>query len=119
MNQIKAQIQAKNDALRRELFTAKGGLCTVSRGVHYLPDDAKARILLAVKNYNIFNEDNDPHKEHDFGVVELPDIPKVFWKIDYFEDAKMDFNPESNFGGEESDFINAYRVLTIMLADEY
>ena len=119
MNETKAKIRAVNDAMRGELFTPEGGMCTVTRGVHHLPDEDKARVLLAVKNYNNFNEDNDPHGEHDFGVVELKGIPKVFWKIDYFQDAKMDFNPDSNFGENEEDFIKAYRLLTIMLADEY
>ena len=119
MNEIKAKIRAINDAMRGELFTPKGGMCTVTRGIHNLPADAKARVLLAVKTYNDFNADNDPHGEHDFGVVELAGIPKVFWKIDYYENAKMDFNPDSTFGEKAEDFINAYRLLTIMLADEY
>jgi len=119
MNEVTAQIQAKNDALRQGLFTPEGGMCSVTRGVHDLPVEAKAQVLLAVKNYDNFNEDNDPHGEHEFGIVELEGIPKVFWKIDYFEDAKMDCNPDSNFGENEEDFINAYRLLTIMLADEY
>ena len=119
MNEIKAKIRAVNDAMRAALFTPQGGMCTVTRGVHDLPDDAKARVLLAVKNYNDFNEDNDPHGEHDFGVVELVGIPKVFWKIDYFESEKMDIPEDPDWGENEEDFINAYRLLTIMLADEY
>ena len=37
--------------------------------------------------------------------------PKVYWKIDYYEDASMEYGAE--------DKINCYRVLVILLADEY
>ena len=116
---IKAKIRAINDAMRSQLFTMTGGMCVVTRGVHDLHYHDKARILSEVKNYDDFNEDNDPHEEHDFGVIELKGIPKIFWKIDYFEDSKMDFNLDSKFGENKEDFITAYRVITIMLADEY
>ena len=114
-------IRRENDQLRIDLFLSprsRGKVC-ITRGIDSLPDDDKARVLVAVRNFKDFNEDNDPHKEHDFGAVALSGIPKVFWKIDYYENESMDFDPDSTFGGEKSDFINAYRVLTILLASEY
>ena len=84
----------------------------MTQGVHCLPPDALMAVLLAVRNYTDFTEGDDPYGEHDFGVIELPNLPKVYWKIDYYEDANMEFgNPE--------DKENAYRVLMVMLADEY
>ena len=113
-------IQAGNDALRHNLFEeGKVTRVVLTAGVHNLLPDDKARVLLAVKSYNNFTPDNDPHGEHEFGVIELEGIQKVFWKIDYFEDESMEFDANSTFGEAESDFINAYRLLTILLADEY
>ena len=56
-------------------------------------------------------ETNDPHGEHDFGSIQLDGCLKVFWKIDDYSDASMDSGAD--------DKLNAYRVLVIMLADEY
>ena len=42
--------------------------------------------------FDDFNEDNDPHREHDFGSFEL-EGEKLFWKIDYY-DLAGDFGSE-------------------------
>ena len=66
--------------------------------------------LEAVKQFNNFNEDNDPWCEHDFGGFTW-EGKKVFWKIDYYDSQlrhwKDPLSPECK------------RVLTIMLAAEY
>ncbi|MDE0636191.1 MAG: DUF3768 domain-containing protein [Candidatus Poribacteria bacterium] len=88
-------IQAQNDAFRRGMFVnldkpnkAKPAGCyAVSAGVHALPPDEKAQVLAAVRNFNNFTEDNDPCGEHEFGNIELPNIPEVFWRIDYYADG--------------------------------
>ena len=108
------RIQAKNDKFRKEILTDANndeGKCNITQGVHILPPDAKMAIFLAVRNYDTFNPEDDPYGEHDFGAVELPNLPKVFWKIDYYESEACDYGTE--------DRLNAYRVLLIMLADEY
>ncbi|MDE0423537.1 MAG: DUF3768 domain-containing protein [Candidatus Poribacteria bacterium] len=110
------RIQTRNDAFRKEVLTNpdinnKGGRCSVTQGVHSLPPDALMAVLLAVRNYDTFDPEDDPYGEHDFGVIELPNLPKIYWKIDYYEDANMEFGTE--------DRLNAYRVLMVMLADEY
>lgn len=121
MNATKAKIQAINDALRRSMprIPKTKGLCVLTRGVASLDVEQTVQVLLAVQTYTEFNEDNDPHHEHDFGVVELRGVPKVFWKIDYFESEKMTIPEREDWGESEEDFINAYRLLTIMLASEY
>lgn len=59
-----------------------------------------------------FTEDNDPHGQHDFGAFTL-DGRKIFWKIDYYD-------PSMEFGSEDpSDDEKTFRMLTIMLAEEY
>lgn len=81
-------------------------------GINALPDDAKAKVLSAVRSFSEFTEDNDPHKEHDFGSLTVGG-QRVFWKIDYY-DKSLD-------GGSENpaDPAVTTRVLTIMLASEY
>ena len=113
-------LQAQNDAFRQGMFVnlnapnaAKpAGKYVVTSGVHNLPSDDKMRVLAAVRNYNDFNKDCDPYGEHDMGVIELPSIPKVFFRIDYFADSDMAW-------GAENPAESCFRVLTIMLADEY
>ena len=112
------RIQTENDAFRKALFKKVGdpkrkiaGMYNVTRGVHYLPPDAKMQILHAVQNYNDFTKDNDPYGEHDFGEVELPNLPKVYWRIAYYEDATLQW-------GAAEPAEKCYRLLTILLADE-
>lgn len=70
-------------------------------------------LILVVRNFSTFDQDNDPHGERDFGAIDLHGA-RWFWKIDYYADAKCD-------GGSEdpSDPAKCYRILTIMHASEY
>jgi hypothetical protein len=103
------EIAHLNDELRR---TFSGGKIMMTAGVGALPDDAKANVLSAVRSFNDFTEDNDPHKEHDFGSIEV-NGEKCFWKIDYY-DKSMEYGSEN-----PADPAVTTRVLTIMLASEY
>jgi hypothetical protein len=58
------RIRALNDAFRR---TFAGGKVTMTAGVYALPDMVKAAALQKAATFDEFNEDNDPHSEHDFG----------------------------------------------------
>src|SRR5271170_2632658 len=73
------RIQELNDQLRR---TGKGGRVLFTRGVRDpgLLDQA----LAAVRTFDAFTPDNDPHEEHDFGSFTL-DGRKLFWKIDLYD----------------------------------
>jgi hypothetical protein len=104
-----ARIRQLNDSFRR---TFSGGRVTLTYGVEALPELIKARALQLVRVFDYFNEDNDPHGEHDFGSFELADR-KFFWKIDYY-DAAVEFGSE-----DPTDPSKTTRVLTIMLASEY
>jgi hypothetical protein len=98
-----------NDAFRR---TFSGGRVTLTSGVDALPDLIKAQAQQLVRVFDYFNEDNDPHGEHDFGSFEIADH-NFFWKIDYYD-------RDCVFGSEDpGDPARTTRVLTIMLASEY
>jgi hypothetical protein len=83
------RIRELNDALRR---TFSGGKVVMTAGVDALPDMVKAAALQKAATFDQFNEDNDPHGEHDFGSFELCGR-KFFWKVDYFDRA-MQFGSE-------------------------
>jgi hypothetical protein len=102
-------IRRLNDALRN---TATGGRILITRGIRALPPDQVRKILLAVKTYDAFTEDNDPYKEHDFGSDEI-DGTRIFWKIDYYDRTLSVHSPDA------SDPTVTERVLTIMLAEEW
>ena len=104
-----ATIAKLNDQLRS---TLQGGQIMITAGVNALPDRTKANILSAVRHFNDFTEDNDPHGEHDFGAFEV-DGNKCFWKIDYYNKT-MDAGSEDPANPSVTT-----RVLTIMLAEEY
>ena len=102
-----------NDRFREAVLTRpqQDGKCVVTRGVAALDSDTQKQILARVKAFDTFTADNDPYGEHDFGTVEVAGVGKVFWKIDYYDDATMQWGAEDPTQG--------YRVLMIMLADEY
>lgn len=103
------RIRALNDRFRS---TFVGGQILLTAGAAELPVDKKAELLLRVKDFTEFTADNDPHHEHDFGVIELAG-QSYFWKIDYYD-------PELHAGSEDpADPEKTARVLTIMRADEY
>ena len=114
-------IQERNDKFRQSVLTRgqTDGKVQFTLGVAGLPKSVLAKVILAIKNFSDFTSGDDPYKEHDFGCVELEGQPKIFWKIDYYPDASCEFDPDSDWGEDENDFVNAYRILTVMLSSEY
>ena len=103
------RIAALNDRFRQTFW---GGKVMMTQGVQELVDDLQAKLFRAVSEFDDFTEDNDPHREHDFGRIRFDEYT-FFWKIDYFDQTMC-------FGAEDpSDRQNTTRVLTIMLASEY
>jgi hypothetical protein len=103
------KIRSLNDAFRT---TLAGGKVLLTAGVNALPSDVKAAVIQRVMTFSDFNEENDPHQEHDFGNFTLAGR-KFFFKLDYY-DSNMEFGSE-----DPSDPSKTTRVLTIMLAEEY
>jgi hypothetical protein len=84
----------------------------ITPSVQELTDEERAQLLSAVREFNQFDADNDPHHEHDFGATELHG-QKWFWKFDYYA-------PDMRMGSHDpADIENTRRVLTIMHASEY
>lgn len=103
----KEKIVKLNDWLRKE---NKGGKVMMTPGV--INSGHMMEIYHAVKYFDNFNEDNDPHGEHDFGRVTVEGTD-YFFKIDYYD--------ENHSGGssDPSDQTKTRRVMTIMEASEY
>ena len=104
-----SKIAALNDAFRR---TFAGGKVVLTQGISELGSTAIGDLLLEVRTFCRFTEENDPHGEHDFGAIQY-DAHKVFWKIDYY-DPSLTVHSE-----DPADPDKTVRVLTIMLAEEY
>jgi len=114
-------IAAQNDRFRQNFsmpyFGARGvpGQFVCTRGIAALSSEAQIEVWTAVANANIFEEENDPYGEHDFGAVSVAAVGEpIFWKIDYYADQSCTFGSE-----DPADPMRCYRVLTIMLASEY
>jgi Protein of unknown function (DUF3768) len=103
------RIRALNDAFRRSFVV---GTVTVTAGFNSLSADRRHSILTKIRSFDNFNEDNDPHCEHDFGLIEDGDV-HCFWKIDYYDTDVELMSPDP------ADSSVTTRVLTVMLVDEY
>ena len=89
-------------------FRKSGSGVTMTNGAMALPD--VCGLMQRIRAYDDFDEDNDPHEEHDFGSLDWRGN-KVFWKIDYYDE---------NFRGWEDPLSQkCNRVMTVMLAEEY
>ena len=108
----KQVIAAQNDTYRRRLVGGGGvaGRTVMTAGIARLDPERLGRILRTVASFSAFDQDNDPHHEHDFGSIE-DDGDRIFWKFDYYADESMEYGAE--------DPVSSYRVLTVMFAAEY
>jgi hypothetical protein len=103
------RIRALNDAFRRSFV---GGTVIVTAGFDSLSADRRHSVLTKVRAFDQFDEDNDPHGEHDFGLIEEGDV-RCLWKIDYYDSDMELMSPDP------ADPFVTRRVLTVMLAEEY
>ncbi|SUS07763.1 conserved hypothetical protein [uncultured Defluviicoccus sp.] len=102
-------IRRLNDRFRQSL---EGGRALVTRGVLARGEAFTSQAVAAVKAFDAFTPDNDPHEEHDFGAIEI-DGTRLFFKIDYYDLSERAGSPDP------TDPNVTVRVLTIMLAEEY
>ena len=105
----KREIRRLNDRLRKE---QTDGFITITWGVQALALSALSEIREAVRHFDTFTPDNDPHEEHDFCAVECAGH-RILWKIDYY-DKHLEFGSP-----DPADPYVTARVLTVMLAEEY
>ena len=113
------RIAELNDQLRKRLGVPVFGLSVpgtilMTYGIMALEPEQVINVCAQIRNQDHFTENNDPYGEHDFGSVDIKDVGKVFWKIDYYADQRCKWGSE-----DPSDTDKSYRVLTIMLAEEY
>ena len=120
------RIARLNDLARSAMGVACTAVATV--GFRSLPDADQSQVRELIETFDVFDEDNDPHGERDFGTIyqlgdgrwttERPrmrddECERVFWKLDYYDRA-MRFASD-----DPDDPAVTLRVLTIMLSDEY
>ena len=104
-----------NDELRT---TFKGGKIAITSGVMALRD--LATVLKQLREFSTFDQDNDPHHEHDFGAFKYDGAqhvpgegPLIYFKLDYYDSALQFGSPDP----AKPELTT--RVLTVMLAEEY
>ncbi|MCA9473297.1 MAG: DUF3768 domain-containing protein [Nitrospira sp.] len=113
-------VRSLNDRFRSNVpgVTDVPGRVMLTQGIRTLTDDEAEpgkllpQLFKAVRDFETFDENNDPYQEHDFGAFDF-EGEKVFWKIDYYA-------PDLLHGSEDpADTAKTVRVLTVMLASEY
>lgn len=108
------KIRELNDRFRKAPGKQKRlGKVVITNGVMAAGVDIAYGAIDLVMKFDDFTPDNDPHEEHDFGSFTY-DSHKVFWKIDYYSDSTCSSGSEA-----PHDPKNSFRVLTVMLAEEY
>ena len=98
-----------NDKLRT---TCRSGHIMVTRKVSTLDGFAASDLMAALRDYDGFDIDNDPHGERDFGDLTLWGEDMLF-EVDYY-DTTMKFGSP-----DPADERVTTRVMTVMLACEY
>ena len=110
MNQplIDTQVDPQIVAIRNDIFRLTSHDIRLTGGVYMLAN--LDGLIKTVRYYDKFDNKNDPHHEHDFGVIKWKG-DTVFWKVDYFDSSLTYWcNPMKE---------DCRRVLTIMLSSEY
>lgn len=106
-------IARMNDCFRDlSILDESVGKWVLTLGINAKGEAFALACIQAIREYNDFNEDNDPYGDHSFGTVIVEDTP-VWWKIDLYDRSYR-------FGAENpTDLSNTRRVLTVMLPSEY
>ena len=108
MNNV-SEIAKLNDAFRANPSL---GTLILTEGIRSNTHDDITTIINKVRNFNDFDENNNPYGERDFGAFDFKD-KKIFWKIDYYDKEFLYLSPDVS----KPRLTN--RVMTIMYADEY
>lgn len=109
MNDTASKIRELNDLLRTKMI---GGKFMISAGLSAEGQKTVAKVLQAVRSFKNFNQNNDPYKEHDMGIVNI-DANNYIWKIDYYDLDYMYHSPDA------ANPLVTKRVLTICKDIEY
>ena len=104
-----SEIAKLNDEFRANLSR---GVLILTEGIRSNSSEDITTIINKVRNFNDFNEGNNPYGEKDFGSFSFKG-KKIFWKIDYYDNKFLFLSPNAC----KPRLTN--RVMTIMYADEY
>jgi hypothetical protein len=104
-----ARIKELNDRFRS---TFVGGVVTLTHGMNALCREVRAEVLRRVRAFDHFNQDNDPHQEHDYGSFVIAG-QRFFFKIDYYDHELQ------NGSENPADTSETTRVLTVGFLSEY
>lgn len=104
-----AEIRRLNDQFRT---TFRGGEILLTQSVANLPEMVKSSALLRIADFKAFNEENDPHEEHDYGSFDHCN-QEVWWKIDYYD---LSLNARSE---DPADPSKTKRIMTVGLAVDW
>ena len=105
----RAAIARLNDHFR---FTGQDGWVFLSARVAAQVCPVREAIVHAVRHFDAFTPDNDPHGEHDYGALTTEGV-RIVWKITYYQ------RDLSNSASDPADPATTKRVMAIMLAEEY
>lgn len=106
----RAPVRRLNDQFR--CFGHGQGSLLVTAGVDGLGKSFVASAVAGLRQFDTFDQDNDPHREYDFGAFALQSH-RLLFKIDYFDRSL------SRHADDPADPMQTHRVLTLMLASEY
>lgn len=111
----KIKIRSLNDRLRKVMPTTKDTILFVG---DLSAEDVviQTQVYSAVRAFDAFTEDNDPHGEHDCAslTVEINGEPRAcMFKIDYYDQAMQFHSPDA------SDQELTRRVMSILYAVDY
>lgn len=109
----KARIRELNDELRLGRRPRNGKVILTGSAASEAGDPERVRaIVMALHQFNDFNEDNDPHGEHDCAIFKVGDEDFMF-KVDYFalDEETLSEHPE--------DPNVTIRVMSVFYASDY
>src|SRR5215210_6318670 len=86
-----AEIRRLNDRLR---VHGRGGIVHVTDGIAALSPSTINQIMAAVASFDSFNEENDPHGEHDCAILTVAGV-QVLWKVDCFDRSRRFHSPDA------------------------
>lgn len=102
-------IRKLNDKFRQTFI---GGIVSLTPALDRLPWSKQKEIFDLVQSYCLFDDDNDPHGEHDCGCVTY-DGEKYVFKIDYYDKHMRGGSPDATNPRVTT------RVMTILHLAEY
>jgi hypothetical protein len=102
-----ATIAETNDRIRKTIpNTPFPHIFTITDTVSALESNSLLELFKLVRDFNTFNEHNDPHLERDFGKIDFKG-ESYFWKIDYFDNELKYYE------------VDGRRIITLMHVSDY